>query len=127
MIACDCIGGCVVCEVDGLPMDPVRFAERQAMDREGHEALARFLAAPARPMAVAVDPTPERLTTRERGRLRRQRLDAEAAGETFTAGMTWSLHTTGVQDRRDSNTTSRLRAGRAIGRTKKERIAGRDV
>lgn len=47
--------------------------------------------------------------------------------ETFTAGMTWSLHTTGVTDRRDSNTTSRLRAGRAIGRRKKERIAGRDV
>ena len=53
-----CCDGCVVCEVDGQPIDPARFAERQAAGAESREAVSRLLAAPAR-AAVAI-PVPAR-------------------------------------------------------------------
>lgn len=125
MTACVCIDGCVVCEVDGLPMDPERFAERQAMDRQGREAYERFLGAPPRLVAAApADPGP--MTSRERGRARRARIAAEAAAETFSAGMGW-VHTTGTSDRRDSGSLDRMRPGRSLGRVKKQRTAAWDV
>lgn len=125
MIACVCIDGCVVCEVDGLPMDPQRFAERQAMDKESRLAFDRLQEAPRRPTSAAVV-HPALMTSRERGAARRARLAAQAAAETFTAGMGW-VHTTGLSDRRDSSTANRMRTGRALGRVKKQRSALQDV
>lgn len=126
MIACDCVDGCVVCDVDGLPMDPERLAERQAMDKESRLAFDRLLEAPRRPRAAAVV-QPALMTSRERGAARRARLAAQAADETFTAGMGWTIHTTGAAARRSSGARDRMRTGRPLGRIKKQRSATRDV
>lgn len=128
MIAC-CPDGCVVCEVDGLPMDAQRAAERQEVDRRGSEAFERTIAALGRPRAATeASATTEapRLTARERGAARRARIAAEAAAEAYSGGLTWTLHTTGFMDRRDTNLANRQRSGRAAGLRKKPRT-GRDL
>lgn len=74
-VTCD---GCVVCEVDGQPIDPVWFAGRQERERQGREAVETLLAALSAPLRprVAHVPAP-RLTSRQRGALRRLEADAK--------------------------------------------------
>lgn len=71
---------CVGCELDWAPIDPAWLAERQAAEREGRETVDRLLAAipvyvPGPPSTVAsVAPAP--VSARDRGRSRREAIDA---------------------------------------------------
>jgi hypothetical protein len=100
-----CPNGCLVCEVDGLPVDPARAAELAERDRLGKAAYEAFLAAPAAPAPPrTVDVPPQRLTARQRGLARRMRLvEIEPAWDPLS----WQVQTTGFADRRSLTTGRR--------------------
>lgn len=80
---------CVICEVDGLPIDPVLFAERQAAEAEGRAMVERLLSAiPAyAPGRLVVPEPPERVTATQRGRTRRAAISAAIGAQAIGIGM----------------------------------------
>lgn len=103
--------GCVECEVDGIPLDPILLAARQAMDAESRSAVDRLLGQRRRiggfPGRGAVVVPTQAMTPRQRGAARRAALDAASAAE--VTGLDAQGLQTGFGDRRRSG-----RRGRGI-------------